>query len=255
MGADVSGSAKALSSPATSPTSVVSQPTSAVSVIVRDQPVAYVDPPIPDQALQDQSRVLDAAAARIWERHRAYLYGLGLRWLRGDRAATEDAVADVIYKAIAMIGTGRGKIANERAWLTRVLHNRCMDIHRHRYRIQPLAGAAADARDERNLDDMRSDRSAEELMLNRELGEMIGRALADLPDSLRGPVSMRLIEDEPYSSISEMFSISETNARKRIQQARQILRERLETYLHGRERRPTAQQPLAADNARRRGSP
>jgi len=91
-------------------------------------------------------------------------------------------------------------------------------------------------------------------MLNQELGEMIRRALAELPDALRGPVTMRLVDDEPYALISEMFRISEANARKRIQQAREILQQRLETYLYGGDRQVRTQRPVAARRGQARNA-
>lgn len=229
---NLSASAKRLSPPPVPAKKFSSHTASAGSATPRDGPPVRTSPSGPSQALLEEQRLARAAASRIWHRHRRYLYGLSLRWLRGDPVEAEDAVADVVYKASVTIGSGRHDIVNERAWLTRVLHNRCMDIHRRRYGIQPLE-TAPDGSDDNIVSDTDADRSAEELLLNKELGEIIRQALAELPDALRGPVTMRLINGEPYTSISEMFSISEANARKRIQQAREILRQRLETYLHG----------------------
>lgn len=229
----MSGSAKRLSLPPLSATGVASRAELAASLTAYDQPPAPVDEAAAGPPPQEQWPHVSAAVTRIWQRHRIYLYGLSLRWLRGDRAAAEDAVADVIYRALVTIAS-RQVIVNERAWLTRVLHNRCMDVHRSRNGIQPL-DAGPGIGDEGLPGDARVDRSGEELMLNRELGEIINKALAELPEMLRGPVTMRL-NDEPYTSISAAFRISEANARKRIQQARQILRQRLETYLHSGDR-------------------
>ena len=198
----------------------------------------------------EQQRPWQAATARLWQRHRLYLHWLGLRWLRGDRAEAEDAVADVICKASEILSDSRHVIVNERAWLTRMMHNRCMDIHRSRCGIQPLETAPG-AIDE-SAEGTRVDRSAEELMLNRELGEIIRQALAALPDGLRGPAMMRLVDDEPYASISKRFRISEANARKRIQQAREILRRRLELYLNGGERQVSTQPPPDAQKGQAR---
>jgi RNA polymerase sigma factor (sigma-70 family) len=183
-------------------------------------------------ASQEQQRLTRAAATRIWQQHRAYLYALSLRWLRGDRVEAEDAVADVIYKASLALGRSSHDIANERAWLTRVLHNRCIDVHRSRNGVRPL-DTVTNHQEAVDTATSESDRSAEELLLNRELGQVMRRALAELPSALRGPITMRLLNDESYSTISETFHISEVNARKRIQQAREMLQRRLQIYLRG----------------------
>jgi hypothetical protein len=44
---------------------------------------------------------------------------------------------------------------------------------------------------------------------------------------------MRLMNNEPYASIAESLRITQTNTRKRIQLARQMLQDRLRTYLNG----------------------
>jgi RNA polymerase sigma factor (sigma-70 family) len=213
---------------------------------------ASPEPPGPALALQEQQRLARAAASRIWQHHRTYLYALSLRWLRGNRVEAEDAVADVIYKASVAMARSCHNIADERAWLTRVLHNRCMDTHRSRYGIQPLE-AGSGQNDGSNAKPTGADRSAEEVLLNKELGEVMRQALAELPTMLRGPVTMRLLNDEPYTTISEMYSISQANARKRIQQAREILQRRLEAYLRGEDGRGALRPPAARKPRTTRG--
>ncbi len=202
---------------------------------------------------EQQQRLTRAAAIRIWRQHRAYLYALGLRWLRGDRVEAEDAVADVIYKASLALGRSYHGIANERAWLTRVLHNRCIDVHRSRNGVRPLDNVA-DYQEASDAAISASDRSAEELLLNKELGQVMRRALAELPSTLRGPITMRLLNDESYSTISEAFCISEVNARKRIQQAREMLQRRLQIYLRGEDGRIAVPRPVRQPPRRGNGS-
>ncbi len=199
--------------------------------------------------LQEQQQRTRAAAARIWINHRLYMNSLSLRWLRGDRSEAEDAVSDVIYKASVAFGSGQYDVVNERAWLTRVLHNRCMDAHRRRHGLQSF-DSTADADADSAPDGAETDRSAEDLLLNKELGEMLMRALAELPDTLRAPVKMRLIDQDSYGSISEIMRISEANARKRIQQAREILRRRMETYMQGIDGRLTPRRSPAVPTPR-----
>ena len=171
-------------------------------------------------------------AGRIWTEHRTYLGALALRWLSGNRSEAEDAVADVICKASTTLASGRYTVQNERAWLTRMLHNRCMDLHRsQRFNFVRERTEARDADEVLAL--VADERSAETLLLNRELGDTIRQALDDLPDMLRGPTVMRLVREESYARIAVMFHISEVNARKRIQQGRELLRQRLVAYLAG----------------------
>jgi RNA polymerase sigma-70 factor (ECF subfamily) len=173
---------------------------------------------------------------RLWREHRDHLQALGRRWLAGNPVEAEDALADVFCKACASYGTNGVVIADERAWLSRMLHNRCMDAHRRRraavkifQETSPEDEGAGGATARVGLTAI----SPEEELLNAELGRIIHAALAELPDSLRGPIIMRLVHDEPYGKVAQAYDISMANARKRIQQARALLRARLSGYMRG----------------------
>ena len=105
-----------------------------------------------------------------------------------------------------------------------------MDRHRNLAREQPIE--LADEREQSGDDgQLQSHPSSEDLLLNTELGQVLDRALAELPPALRHPAIMRLMNDESYASIAQSLRISQANARKRIQLARQMLQRRLRTYL------------------------
>jgi RNA polymerase sigma-70 factor (ECF subfamily) len=56
------------------------------------------------------------------------------------------------------------------------------------------------------------------------------RCIRQLPPNLRTAAELRLLEEMPYPEAAHQLGISEANLRKRVQQARQILRQRLEDY-------------------------
>jgi RNA polymerase sigma factor (sigma-70 family) len=74
---------------------------------------------------------------------------------------------------------------------------------------------------------------AEAEYLGRELGARIQRALDDLPPRLREPCRRRFLDDAPYELIAEELGLTNETVRKRIQDARDILYERLGPYLRG----------------------
>ncbi|WP_198038819.1 RNA polymerase sigma factor [Skermanella stibiiresistens] len=178
----------------------------------------------------------DAIRARfrsMYEEHRGYLHGLSLRWSAGNHAEAEDAVSDVFCRAVDVLSSGNTVILNERAWLGRMLHNRCVDRHRRR-RLEAQEPLVLDH--EGDVGDMAADHdnplpTPETEILNRELGAVLECALDTLPDTLKGPLNMRLINGEPYGAIAERFGLSQANARKRVQQARELLRDRLAGYM------------------------
>jgi RNA polymerase sigma-70 factor (ECF subfamily) len=170
----------------------------------------------------------------MYEEHRGYLHNLSLRWSAGNHAEAEDAVSDVFCRAVDVLSNGNTVVMNERAWLGRMLHNRCVDRHRRR-RLEAQEPLDLDQ------DGDIGERAAaggdlptpENEILNRELGVVLKDAVDTLPETLKGPFNMRLVHEESYCAIAERFGLSQANARKRVQQAREILRDRLTGYMNG----------------------
>ena len=55
----------------------------------------------------------------------------------------------------------------------------------------------------------------------------IAAAIAELPPPLRDAARMRFFDEQSYEAMSARLSITCDNARKRVQQARAFLRDRL----------------------------
>ncbi|MBK9265916.1 MAG: sigma-70 family RNA polymerase sigma factor [Polyangiaceae bacterium] len=163
----------------------------------------------------------------VWSEHKERLYRLCLRWMGGDRDAASDAVAQVALNAVEELASSHLPISNYGAWLTRLARNACIDIHRER------------ASDHRAIDrfgidvDQRSAycESPESEELRRELGEHLREAIERLPPRLLAVVRLRLLEDASYEVIAEKLGVSPEAARKRMQDARDILAEELSPYL------------------------
>ncbi|HYI72147.1 MAG TPA: sigma-70 family RNA polymerase sigma factor [Skermanella sp.] len=191
------------------------------------------------ERLQATSALHDGVRSRfryMYEEHRSYLHNLSLRWTAGNHAEAEDAVSDVFCRAVDVLSNGNTVVMNERAWLGRMLHNRCVDRHRRR-RLE--AQEPLDPHQDGEAGDQAEAIGShlptpENEVLNRELGIVLKHAVDALPDTLKGPFHMRLVNEESYCAIAERFGLSQANARKRVQQAREILRDRLTGYMNGR---------------------
>ncbi len=157
----------------------------------------------------------------LWCEHSSYLYYRALAWVNGNRSDTEDIVSQVLLKAWETLPSRAGGILNLRAWLTRMAYNLCMDSHRERQRhlrtlhrrVMPSINRVTD--------------SPEASLLNQELGEEIQQALDTLPTRLREPFVLRCCEEMGYAEIARRLNLSNTNARKRVQHARERLRHQL----------------------------
>ncbi len=175
----------------------------------------------------------DTAFWRIWERYHKYLYSRCLTWMGGNHADAEEALSRATLKAWRKLPKYAGTITNSKAWLTRLTHNLCVDIHREHKR---------GARGMESIEDMpvavreavaASPDSPESALVSREMELYIRRAVEELPPKLREPFILRFYREMPYSDIAQQLALSNANVRKRIQQAREVLQKRLNQYLSG----------------------
>jgi len=72
---------------------------------------------------------------QYWQQYRDSLYRCCIKWMGGNPTDAEDALSRAMLKAWEKVQMyKKGEIINFKAWLTRVTHNLCVDIHRERSR-------------------------------------------------------------------------------------------------------------------------
>ena len=151
----------------------------------------------------------------------------------GNPTDAEEVLSRAMLKAWDKLPNHAEKITNLRAWLIRLTHNLCIDIHRERRRkamqmedIEEVAARGSSAF-------ISCFDSPEEALLHHELGKYIHRAIDTLPSRLRNPFILRYCHQIAYQDIAQKLALSLNNVYKRIQQAREILQKRLSGYLSG----------------------
>jgi RNA polymerase sigma factor (sigma-70 family) len=77
------------------------------------------------------------------------------------------------------------------------------------------------------VESIAADDSPEERLLVTEIGTLIATAIGELPPPLRDAARLRFIDEVSYPEMAEALAITVENARKRVQQSRRMLRERL----------------------------
>lgn len=176
---------------------------------------------------------IEKAFWQLWQQNRDYLYRCCLRWMGGNPTDAEEVLSRAMLKAWHKLPDHAEKITNLRAWLTRLTHNLCIDIHRERRRkamqmedIEEVAARGSSAV-------ISCFDSPEEALLHHELGQYIRRAIDTLPPRLRNPFILRYCHQIAYQDIAQQLALSLNNVYKRIQQARDILQKRLSRYLSG----------------------
>ncbi|MCC5627374.1 RNA polymerase sigma factor [Nostoc sphaeroides CHAB 2801] len=168
---------------------------------------------------------------QLWAQYQDYFYSRSLRWMSGNPIDAEDALSQAMLKAWNEWPKYAGKITNPKAWLSRITHNLCIDIHRKRQRermeniedIQCVAHEAATC----------SLESAESEIFRHELRAYLNHRIESLPPRLRDPFILHYCQEKSYRDIAKELSLSEDNIRKRVKQAQTILQKHLNKYLAG----------------------
>lgn len=138
----------------------------------------------------------------------------------------EDVLGRAMLKALEKLPAYAKEITNLSAWLTRVSYNLCMDLHRERARrevgVENLEDVeATDVGSEINTE------SPESTLVRREQSARLRRAIANLPNNLREPFILRFLAELEYEDIAERLNLTPANVRKRVQLAREKLKEML----------------------------
>ncbi|MEG5000720.1 RNA polymerase sigma factor [Microcoleus sp. B4-D4] len=176
---------------------------------------------------------IEKAFWQLWQQNRDYLYRCCLRWMGGNPIDAEEVLSRAMLKAWEKLPDYAEKITNLRAWLARLTHNLCIDIHRERRRkAMQMEDIEAVATTE-NSAVISGLNSPEEVLLHHELGQYIRRAIDTLPSRLRNPFILRYCHQIAYQDIAQQLALSLNNVYKRIQQARELLQKRLSRYLSG----------------------
>lgn len=169
---------------------------------------------------------------RLWETHQKYLYSICLKQMGGVREEAEDALSRVMIKVWEALPCYGSKIKNLRAWLTRVTHNLCIDIHREKSRRRNVKSL-----DEITMEDNRelscTLESPEEAALRQEIWDYLNHIINELSPKLRLPFMLHFFYDMRYSDIATQLRITPENARKRGQLARDLLRQKMNNYISG----------------------
>ena len=161
-----------------------------------------------------------------WQLHRPALLRQCTRLLGSQSSDAEDAVSITLLSALQQLSRAAPPIVNETAWLSRILYNVCMDMHRYHKRfIEPVAADGQGEAEEWSAGAIQEvEQSAEEVLLAREQSRELHQHIQALPPRLRIPFVMRFQQDMSYPEIAAELNLTNCNVRKRIQLAYSQLR-------------------------------
>lgn len=155
---------------------------------------------------------------RIYERQ---AYAVALRLMRRPELA-EDATQDAFIQAYRALDTFRG--GSFRAWLMRIVTNRCYDM------LRSATRRAADSLDDQvfEAEPHWSSIAAPDDPVGRatqaELGRLLEGALASLPDDQRLTVVLCDVQGYAYEEAAEIMGVALGTVKSRLSRARSALR-------------------------------
>ncbi len=165
------------------------------------------------------------------ERYNLMLTNWAYRILRNHQQV-EDVLQFVYLQLFLSLGTLHAD-KSMKAWLFRVVHNRCMDELR---RIQPVyfseLKVSEEIEDEFIPFEFVPDPSPlpEEIVERHELQQRILGAISVLPPRLRSVVFLRFTLQKSFSEIGQMLNIPEATAKTYFHRAKPFLRAALQLY-------------------------
>ncbi|QIR36551.1 RNA polymerase sigma factor [Tolypothrix sp. PCC 7910] len=161
---------------------------------------------------------------QLWEQYQNYFYHRCLKWMGGNIHDAEDLLSRAMLKAWNQWSDYAGKIANPKAWLSRLIHNLSVDLHRQRQRESQI-------KQDTTINSQLEFPDSE--LLRRELGAYLRYKIECLPPRLRDPFILRCCLQKSYREIAQQLALSEDNVWKRVKQAQSILKKQVKKYLAG----------------------
>ena len=185
-----------------------------------------------ERALLDKLSRGDADAFwSIWVLHRPHLHAVCYRQMHRVRADAEDAISRSMLLAHAKLPEYATEIVDLEAWLTRLTCNVCLDIKKERCRGSRKAESLDDQALVRREATLGEPPSPEDACVSSQIRESIRATIERLPPPIRAVAQLRFVHEASYPVIADRLSITEANARKRVQQARALLRPQLTSLL------------------------
>ncbi|NEO71094.1 RNA polymerase sigma factor [Moorena sp. SIO3H5] len=185
---------------------------------------------------------------KLWLLNQDYLYSRCITWMGGDRTNAEEALSLARIKAWEKLPDYAETITNPKAWLTKMTHNLCVDLHRKRHKGAIGMESIEEMAVGENQTLASSEYSPESAILRRELRMYISREIKALSPQLREPFVLHFYQDIPYPDIAKKLALSLDNVYKRIQKGRAIMEKQLKRYLSGMDDSPPLLKELVKDD-------
>jgi len=167
-------------------------------------------------------RSRDEALETLVREHSRLVYRIAYAVLRRHHEA-EDATQETFLRVVRYCSR-LAAVEDPKTWLARIAWRVAVEFGRRNARKQetPLEDPEKPVQEA-----ISSDASADQMIHGTQLGEVLERLIAALPEKLRAPLILSAIEEMSPREIAATLDINEAAVRSRVFRARQILKEKL----------------------------
>lgn len=188
------------------------------------------------QLIREAKKGNKAAFAQLVKRYEDTVYRFSFKVCR-NRTHAEEALQDTFISMYRNLGSfdGRSKLTT---WLYRIAANNCL-MKRRRKKIDSVLESYDEA--SVNADGMlqhrvpRWDETPADIVMKRELNEVLEKAILKLPPDYRIVFVLRDVEGNSNEETAKIVGISVEATKSRLRRARAFLRDQLHPYMTSRE--------------------
>ena len=169
----------------------------------------------------ESERTRDELLEGLVRQHSRLVYRIAHAVLRRHHDA-EDATQETFMRVLRY-SAKLAAVEDQKSWLARIAWRVAVDRSRQRGRMQetPLEDP------EKPIEVASPETPADETLHGTQIGAVLERMIAALPEKLRAPIILSTIEEMSPSEVAATLGINEPAVRSRVFRARQILRKKL----------------------------
>ena len=163
------------------------------------------------------------AYREIVDRHQARVFYMGLKFFH-NRHDAEDYAQEVFLKTFEKLRSFKAEVPFA-SWLNKIAYNMAVNQYHKHKRAHVEVALPCEPQD--------TSLSPEIRLLRGELCEKVRKVLKKIPDIYKPVINLHFFEGLSYPEISRALSIPVNTIKSYVFRAKQLLRSRLGTYVHG----------------------
>ncbi|WP_018691914.1 RNA polymerase sigma factor [Algicola sagamiensis] len=161
---------------------------------------------------------------QIWIDHHQKVRACCFQWLKGNHSLIDEAMAQAGEKAYRYFVEEREEVHNPFAWLCKLTYHICIDIYRD-YQQQRFIVEHVSALPDTFYFAANQSEAMEDQIERENLLEDLLNQIGHLPLDMRQALQFRCLEGMDYEEMSQHLDMNQANLRKRVQLARERLKE------------------------------